>query len=153
MSVFFILSFFDARILTFSHAVKLFWIADVVQETTFEGDQQVLQKVHPMQSKGIKFVVESVSDVDVSAELHFMWIVPHAASIFRRFAVGRYGQSMNEMCEGALFLLWRSSVSECGGCLCIIQQQSGSWIEDMSKEDIWDRSMDQTQCLLVLQKE
>ena len=74
-----------------------------MQETTVEGVPQTTDSTEssPHVIKGlfrlIKLAVESASEEDVSADLDWlMWIVPHAASIFRRFAVGRYGKTEYE---------------------------------------------------------
>ena len=86
---------------TFSR--KLAWTGDAVQETFAEGDPQSngaaensvnLVKGHV---RLIKLAVESASSVEVSADQDLLtWLVPCAASMHRRFAVGRDGKTVSE---------------------------------------------------------
>ena len=117
----------EASILAFLRAVKLAWTGDVVHETSAEGDPQsngaAESSVNVVKGhfRWIKLAVESASGVEVQPDHDLLtWLVPYAASMHRRF-VGRSRRQDSipkEMWEDALFLLWRSSVSECGGCFC-----------------------------------
>ena len=82
----------EPSILALLRAVKLAWTGDVVQKTSAEGDPQ---------SNG---AAESSVNVVKGHDL-LTWLVPFAASMHRRFAVGRDGEGehTNEMWEGALF--------------------------------------------------
>ena len=61
------------------------------------------------------------------------WLVPYATSMHRRFSVGR---DVKTAWEGALFLPWRNSVSECVGCLCSHPTVVWAlWIHELNKED------------------
>ena len=84
-------------------AVKLAWTGDVVQETSAEGDPQsngaAESSVNVVKGhvRSTKLAVESASSVEVSADHDlFTWLVPYAASMHRRFAVGRDGKTAYE---------------------------------------------------------
>ena len=83
--------------------VKLAWTGAVVQETSAEGDQQPngaaesSVNVVKQHVRSIKLAVESASSVEVPADHDLLtWLVPCAASMHRRFAVGRDGKSAYE---------------------------------------------------------
>ena len=149
-------------ILAFLRQVKLAWTGDVVQEKSAEGD---LRSNGPAESsvdvvqrnvRSSKLAVESASCVGVPADHDLLTRpVSCAASIHRRFVVGRTaGQHTKEMWEGALFLPWHGSVSECGACLCSHPTVAWAlWTHDLNKERTWDRRMDRTRCLLALHVE
>ena len=109
--------------------------------------------------RSIKLAVESASGVEVPADhdlLLLSWLVPQATSVhcFGFRSVERVGQHLKEVWEGAPFLPWHSSVSECGGCLCSHPTVVWAlWIHGSSKEGTWDQRMDRTRCLLALQME
>ena len=102
----------EPSILPLLRAVKLAWTGDVVQETSAEGDPQSnaaaessvnVVKAHV---RSIKLKAQAASSVEVPADHDLLtWLVPYAASMHRRFAVGRETarQHTNEMWEGALF--------------------------------------------------
>ena len=80
------------------------------------------------------------------------WQWTNAASMHRRFAVGRDGKTAYERNVGMrVGHLWDSSVSEYGGCLCSHATVLWvHWIHDLNKEGTWGRWMHRTQCLLAL---
>ena len=93
----------EPSILAFLRAVKLAWAGDVVQETSAEGDPQsngaAESSVNVVKEhvRSIKLAVESASGVEAPADHDLlMWLVPYAASMHRRFAVGRDGKTANE---------------------------------------------------------
>ena len=149
-------------ILAFPRQVKLAWTGHVVQETSAEGDlrsngtAESSVDVVKRNVRSIKLAVESASCVELPADHDLLtWPVPCAASIHRRFVVGlTAGQHTKEMWEGALFLPWHSSVSECGACLCSHPTVAWAlWTDDLNKERTWDRRMDRTRYLLALHVE
>ena len=99
----------EPSILSLLRVVKLAWTGDVVQETSAAGDPQsngaAESSVNVIKGhvRSIKQAVESASGVEVPADHDLlMWLVPYAASMHRRFAVGRYGKSAYERkCEKA----------------------------------------------------
>ena len=100
----------ELSILAFLRAVKLAWTAAVVQETSAEGDPQsdgaAESSVNVVKGhvRSIKLAVESASSVEVLADHELLtWLVPYAASMHCRFAVGRDGKTAHETWEGALF--------------------------------------------------
>ena len=100
----------EPSILSLLRVVKLAWTGDVVQETSAEGAPQSngaaesslnVVKGHV---RSIKLAVESASGVEVPADLDLLtWLVPYAASMHRRFAVGRDGKAAYEQIVG-----WRA---------------------------------------------
>ena len=79
--------------------VKLPWTGDVVQETSAQGDPQsngaAESSVNVVKGhvRSIKLAVESASGVEVPADHDLlMWLVPYAANVHRRIAVGRDGK-------------------------------------------------------------
>ena len=84
-------------------AVKLAWTGDVVQETSAEGDPQSNGAAKSSENvvrghvRSIKLAVESASSVEVPADHDLLtWLMPCAASMHRRFAVGRDGKTAYE---------------------------------------------------------
>ena len=75
--------------------MKLAWAGDVVQETSVEGDPQS-NGVAETSVNVIKGHVRSIKFVVVSFDHDVTWLVPHAASMHRRFAVGRDGKTTCE---------------------------------------------------------
>ena len=93
----------EPSILSLLRAVKLAWTADVVQETSAEGDPQsngaAESSVNVVKGhvRSIKLAVESASSVEVPADHDLLtWLVPYAASMHRRFAVDRDGKTAYE---------------------------------------------------------
>ena len=139
--------------------MKLAWTGDVVQETSAEGDPQSNGAAESSANvvkghvRSIKLAVESASGVEVPADHDLLtWLVPYAASMHRRFALGRDGKTAYERNVGrrAVPTPWHSSVSECGGCLCSHPTVVWVlWIHDLNKECTWDRWTDGTQHLLA----
>ena len=93
----------ERSILALLRAVKLAWTGDVEQETSAEGDPQsngaAESSVNVVKGhvRSIKLAVESASSVEVPADHHLLtWLVPYAASMDRRFAVGRDGKTAYE---------------------------------------------------------
>ena len=93
----------EPNILALLRAVKLAWTGDVVQETSAEGDPQpngaAESSVHVVEGlvRSIKLAVESASGVEMPADHDLLtWLVPYAASMHRRFAVGRDGKTAYE---------------------------------------------------------
>ena len=137
--------------------MKSAWTADVVQEKSAEGDPQsngaTESSVNVVKEhvRSIKLAVESASRLEVPAD-HFLstWLVPYAASMHRRFAVGRDGKTAYERNVGRRTVLFLTQFGEHGECLCSRPTVVWVlWIQDLNKEGIWDRWMDQTQCLLA----
>ena len=93
----------ESSILALLRAVKWAWTGDVVQETSAEGDPQsngaAESSVNVVKGRvrSIKLAVESASGVEVPADHDLLtWLVPHAASMHPRFAVGRVGKTACE---------------------------------------------------------
>ena len=93
----------EPSILAFLRAVKLAWTDAVVQETSAEGDPQsdgaAESSVNVVKGhvRSIKLAVESASSVEVLADHDLLTLfVPCAASMHRRFAVGRDGKTAYE---------------------------------------------------------
>ena len=93
----------EPSILAFLLAVKLAWTGDVVQETSAESDPQSngaaesSANVVKGRVRSIELAVESASSVEVPADHDLLtWLVPYAASMHRRFAVGRDGKTAYE---------------------------------------------------------
>ena len=93
----------------FAHLIpcKLAWTGDAVQETSAEGDPQSngaagsSVNVVTGHVRSIKPAVESASSVEVPADHDpLTWLVPYAASMHRRFAVGRDGKIAYELNVG-----------------------------------------------------
>ena len=95
----------------------------MVQETSSEGDPQSngaaessvdVVKGHV---RSIKLAVESASNVEVPADHDLLtWLVLYAASMHRRFAVGRDGKTAYERNVGRRAVPPLGTVrSECGG--------------------------------------
>ena len=83
--------------------MKLAWTGDVVQETSAEGDPQsngaAESSVNVVKGhvRSIKLAVKSSSSVEVPADHDLLTLlVPYAASMHRRFAVGRDGKTAYE---------------------------------------------------------
>ena len=83
--------------------MKWAWTGDVVQETSAEGDPQSNGAAESSVTvvkglvRSIKLAVESASGVEVPADHDLLtWLVPHAASMHPRFAVGRVGKTACE---------------------------------------------------------
>ena len=83
--------------------MKLAWTGDVVQETSAEGDPQSngASESSANDVKGhvrsIILAVGLVSGVEVPADHDpLTWLVPYAASMHRRFSVGREGKTAHE---------------------------------------------------------
>ena len=75
--------------------MKSAWAGDVEQELPAEGDPQsngaAESSVNVVKGhvRSIKLAVESASNVEVLADHDLLtWLVPYAASMHRRFAVG-----------------------------------------------------------------
>ena len=99
----------EPSILAFLRAVKLAWTGDVVQETSAEGDPQsngaAESSVNVVKGhfRWIKLAVESASGVEVQPDHDLLtWLVPYAASMHRRFSVGRDGKTAYERNVGRL---------------------------------------------------
>ena len=95
--------FGEPSILSLLRAVKLAWTGDAVQETSAGGDPQSnsteesLVNVVKGHVRSIKMAVESASSVEVPADHDLLtWLVAYAASMHRRFAVGRDGKTAYE---------------------------------------------------------
>ena len=101
-----------------------------------------------MSSKGhvrsIKLAVESASSVEVPADHDLLtWLVPYAASMHRRFAVGRDGKTAYERHVGRRAV---SPLAQFGERVWWMPLQPsnrrlGPLIHDLSKEGTWDRWM------------
>ena len=84
-----------------------------------------------------RLAVESASGVEVPADHDLLtWLVPCAASIHRRFAVGRDGETAYERNVGRRAVHpWHSLLSEHGGYLCSHPTAVWAlWIHDVIKE-------------------
>ena len=93
----------EHSILSLLRAVKPAWTGDVVQETSAECDLQsngaAESSVNVVKGRvrSIKLAVESASSVEVPADHDLLtWLVPYAASMHRRFPVGRHGKTAYE---------------------------------------------------------
>ena len=105
----------------------------MVEETSAEGDPQsngaAESSVNVVKGhvRSTKLAVESASIVEVPADHDLLtWLVPYAASMHRRFEVGRDGKTAYERNVGWRAVPpppWHSLVSECGGCLAPTQEQ------------------------------
>ena len=91
----------EPSILALLQAVKLAWTGDVQSN----GAAESLVNVVKGHVRSIKLAVESASGVEVPADHDLLtWLVPYAASMHRRFAVGRDAKTAYERnVEGALF--------------------------------------------------
>ena len=113
----------EPSILSLLRAVKMAWTGDAAQETSAEGDPQsngaAESSVNVVKGhvRSIKLAVESASSVEVPADHVALCRMQPACTVGLRCAETAR-QRMNEMWEGALFLPWHSSVSECGARLC-----------------------------------
>ena len=93
-----------------SFRVKLAWTGDVVQATSAEGDPQsngaAESSVNVVKEhvRSTKLAVELATGAEVPADHDLlMWLVPYAASMHRRFAVGRDGiDSIRRTCGRAV---------------------------------------------------
>ena len=98
-------------------AVKLAWSGDVVQEKSAEGDPQtncaaeISVNVVQGHVRSVRLVVESASGVEVGHDL-LTWLVPYAASVHLRFAVGRDGKTAYERSVGRRSVLPLAQFSE-----------------------------------------
>ena len=93
----------EPSILSLLRAVKLAWTGDAVQVTSAEGDPQshgaAESSVNVVKGhvRSIKLAAGSASSVEVPADHDLLtWLVPYAASMHRRFAVGREGKTAYE---------------------------------------------------------
>ena len=100
----------EPSILALLRAVKLGWTGDAVQESSAEGDPQSngaaesSVNVVKWHVRSIKLAMESASGVEVLADHDlFIWLVPYATSMHRRFSVGRDGKTAYERSVG-----WRA---------------------------------------------
>ena len=98
----------EPSILALFRVVKLAWTCDVVQETSAEGDPQsngaaeCSVRVVKGHVRSIKLAVESAWGVEVPADHDLLtWLVPYAASMHRRFAVGRDCKTARKQCGQA----------------------------------------------------
>ena len=148
----------EPSILSLLRAVKLGWTGDAVQETSAEGDPQsngaAESSVHVVKGhvRSIKLAVESASSVEVPADHDLLtWLVPYAASMHRRFAVGRDGKTAYERSVGRRAVppsaqfgdrMWWMPLQPSNRRLAL-------WIHDLNKEGTWDR----TRCLSAPQVE
>ena len=94
---------------------------DVAQETSAEGDPQsngaAESSVNVVKGhvRSIKLVLESASGVEVPADHDlFIWLVPYAANMYCRFAVGRDGKTVYERNVGRRTVLHSSELSKEG---------------------------------------
>ena len=97
----------ESSILALLRVVKLAWTGDVVQEKSPEGDPQSngaaesSANVVEEHVRSIKLAVESASSVEGPADHDVLtWLVPYAASMHRRFAVGRDGKTAYDRSVG-----------------------------------------------------
>ena len=93
----------EHSILSLLRAVKMAWAGKAVQETSAEGDPQsngaAARSVNVVRGhvRSINLAVESASSVEVPADHDLLtWLVPYAATMHRRFAVGRDGKTAYE---------------------------------------------------------
>ena len=99
--------------------MKLAWTGDVVQETSAEGDPQSngaaesSAKVVIGRVRSVEQAVESASGVEVPADHdQWTWLVPYAASMHRRCAVGRDGKTAYERNVGRRAVLPLAQIGE-----------------------------------------
>ena len=149
----------EPSILSLLRAVKLAWTGgDVVQETSAEGDPQpngaAESSVNVVKGhvRSIKLAVESASSVEVPADHGlWSWLVPYAASMHRRFAVGHDGKTAYERNEGRRAV----PLAQFGERVCLCSHPTAVWAPwiHLNKEGTWNRWMDQTRYSLALQVE
>ena len=109
----------ELSILALLGAVKLAQTGDVVQETSAEVEPQsngaAESSVNVVKGhvRSIKLAVESASGVEVPADHDLLtWLVPYAASMHRRFAVGRDGKTAFERNVGRRAVLRLAQLCE-----------------------------------------
>ena len=154
----------EPSILSLLRTVKMAWTGDAVQERPLKATQQsngaAESSVNVVKGhvRSIKLAVESASSVEVPADHDLLtWLVPYAASMHRRFAVGRDGKTAYERNVGrravhplAQFgerVWWMPTACSHPTAVWAL------WIHDLNKEGTWDRWMDRTRYLLAPQVE
>ena len=130
----------EPSILSLLRAVKLAWTGDVVQETSAEGDPQSngaaasSANVVKGHVRSIKLAVESASSVEVPADHDLLtWLVPYAASMHRRFAVGPRDT-----------LIFEGQVAVCMRVVCPSGREKDA--SEASQEDLWKKWAAKHEC-------